>query len=1063
MNQGEGAAFHHYGLEDHLYSCSTEREDFRLLQSSFETDKNKYTHQTAATAMSSGHYSLHDATHSKAIITIIEKLLGEEQIRKLSPTDTWLILELAYSHDIGMYLSEEDIKDTWKTDAFLEYLIYTFENGSTDLREAAGAFLSSNYDRKTLEEALIYIQSKGLSGIGAFLRLTWYIKILATDYRRRGHAGSSAGQIPQFDESGTIHGVLIRLYQTVAECSAAHGYSKEKVFSGKLEPKADGFSFDDMHPRFATMLLRIGDLLDIDNNRFNPFVIAAFGSLPESSVPHQDKHLCITHKLVSPESIELSSDLTRLLDVCSGMEPEEKAKRIARAYKETDHWFSMIAEELQYWHEREYDFIPQDFFPKIPRLQKREIIIGEKAYSKASILKEFSVDYSRVLSIIGARNFYNNPLSCLRELVQNGFDAVKRYLQQSIKNYKNISESLDCLKNANPDLNVAISVGETELNRVKYLIFDVSDSGIGISQSSLERIQHICKYAPNQRQPVLLETAGEFGIGLHASFALTDELFYRTFSEDNLSKYQFEIEARNSGGRITILPDEIKLVEDRKTRGTDVWFWCRESLFSELMFGPAAGIGNDYVQIVSQLKAKLKEVIAPNLIPFCFNDLGSVQKLDKFISLLPQKPQTPLLPSLLAGSDYCIHDNRSCIWIKDNKYSILYSNSAYPACPVILVLDLGCSYESMKISHKGSWITGGRTDPRLRLNGLSAELHILGRTARSTVTANRDALLAEAVPVLARDLTAAFWTLLIYLAKEHQLENVEAPEVLSALACHYRVLLQTAEEPETQNLAQAAIEFLRDRLQYFERDEYYYTWNAPDGPGALEACPTALADIVCEDPVNRLWLRDNLIFPKIVGYGPAVQESSLTVSSALYQDVWESYDLAATVDAFYVLSTGSSMLKVNNLVVKYRTGTRLEPAFTDERSFALLLKAWAKQSDSPDPVQFIPAVRLPAEPPASEHPLRALAVKACDYRSYPMWKLFRSFIKMPVLFYARQFDQSADSDGADELCYSNLAERCPDYLEMLVNYSFENQIESEKYDKDAIRNAYRFLLEKLAQ
>ncbi len=45
------------------------------------------------------HYSRHDESHSKQILIIIERLLGDQQ---LTATDTWLILEFAYWHDIGM-------------------------------------------------------------------------------------------------------------------------------------------------------------------------------------------------------------------------------------------------------------------------------------------------------------------------------------------------------------------------------------------------------------------------------------------------------------------------------------------------------------------------------------------------------------------------------------------------------------------------------------------------------------------------------------------------------------------------------------------------------------------------------------------------------------------------------------------------------------------------------------------------------------------------------------------------------------------------------------------------
>lgn len=47
------------------------------------------------------HFSRHDESHSKQILVNIERLLGEN-IALLTATDTWLILEAAYWHDIGM-------------------------------------------------------------------------------------------------------------------------------------------------------------------------------------------------------------------------------------------------------------------------------------------------------------------------------------------------------------------------------------------------------------------------------------------------------------------------------------------------------------------------------------------------------------------------------------------------------------------------------------------------------------------------------------------------------------------------------------------------------------------------------------------------------------------------------------------------------------------------------------------------------------------------------------------------------------------------------------------------
>ena len=50
-----------------------------------------------------------------------------------------------------------------------------------------------------------------------------------------------------------------------------------------------------MHPRFIAALLRIGDLLDMDNNRFDMKVLAYTGKLPATSLLHFEKHKALTN------------------------------------------------------------------------------------------------------------------------------------------------------------------------------------------------------------------------------------------------------------------------------------------------------------------------------------------------------------------------------------------------------------------------------------------------------------------------------------------------------------------------------------------------------------------------------------------------------------------------------------------------------------------------------------------------------------------------------------------------------------------------------------------------
>ena len=53
-------------------------------------------------------YSQHSESHCLSILHNIECLLGEDEIRRLSPTDCFGILLTVYLHDLGMIITDED-------------------------------------------------------------------------------------------------------------------------------------------------------------------------------------------------------------------------------------------------------------------------------------------------------------------------------------------------------------------------------------------------------------------------------------------------------------------------------------------------------------------------------------------------------------------------------------------------------------------------------------------------------------------------------------------------------------------------------------------------------------------------------------------------------------------------------------------------------------------------------------------------------------------------------------------------------------------------------------------
>jgi hypothetical protein len=96
-----------YSLEQHLQTQGQNSPQFAVLYSIWTLNKKFLPNAQNAISFNFPHYSLHETSHSESIIKNIELFLGEERIKKLSPTDTWLILMSAYTHDLGMVVFNE--------------------------------------------------------------------------------------------------------------------------------------------------------------------------------------------------------------------------------------------------------------------------------------------------------------------------------------------------------------------------------------------------------------------------------------------------------------------------------------------------------------------------------------------------------------------------------------------------------------------------------------------------------------------------------------------------------------------------------------------------------------------------------------------------------------------------------------------------------------------------------------------------------------------------------------------------------------------------------------------
>lgn len=92
-------------LEDHFEELAKENPAIRDLNSLWRLFRKDLIEHLVASRSVFVHFSLHDASHSLSVIQSIERFLGEDRIKMLSATDTFMLLCCCYAHDYGMALT----------------------------------------------------------------------------------------------------------------------------------------------------------------------------------------------------------------------------------------------------------------------------------------------------------------------------------------------------------------------------------------------------------------------------------------------------------------------------------------------------------------------------------------------------------------------------------------------------------------------------------------------------------------------------------------------------------------------------------------------------------------------------------------------------------------------------------------------------------------------------------------------------------------------------------------------------------------------------------------------
>lgn len=562
-------------LEIHFEELANRYETVKELHSLWILLKKRLIEELSNSRSVFVNFSLHDSSHSQSILHAIERFLGEKRIELLSATDTFMLLVCAYAHDYGMAQAYSKIYSILGSNEFKQFLYDTGQKIESLEKEDANA----------VQNLLQYLNEHKNTML---LQDMYYSIMLAIQlYVRPSHWKGVIGIRQDFESIFQTHVKkrFIGKSEGIIELCMCHGQTMKELL--ELPPEADGMVGDDYHPRFVAAMLRLGDLLDLDNGRFPSWFIREVQKkdsiIPKLSRLHYRKHEAISHLLITDKKIEITARCNSEMD---GYE-------VAEVISDWTNWLEEECEQLvTHWND-----IAQPDFGAPPGNVEIKIYVDDMPYTASDKKMRMQMSQERVMKLLEGTSIYRNQYVGIREMIQNAVDASLIQMWNDIVQHRYLSYGLDkdVVKNGldildmfkgnrheifgKYDIMVEVIKDERVDHRKVYVV--VKDKGVGITPKEIQYIADIgSSKEKNQRikdmmrgMPKWMKPAGLFGIGLQSVFQLTDCIEFYT-RQHNLPERQIMLYSYGKNkGRIEIRdvkPNADGLYYDNALPGTNV-------------------------------------------------------------------------------------------------------------------------------------------------------------------------------------------------------------------------------------------------------------------------------------------------------------------------------------------------------------------------------------------------------------------------------------------------------------------------------------------------------------
>lgn len=443
-------------------------------------------------------YTRHDISHIDQLLKIAEWVIPSETAEAISPAE-WLMLVLAiYFHDMGMLVTKKEFDARTQNRAFKRYTQELVEKG-TEFKEADEVFLYQEYVRATHAQRI----NRWISG--------------SPDFLDEDTGGSAAAEIRKLLEH--LPPVFKRDLGKICE-----SHHLDDLDDFEKYPTCVHYGNDDkeqVNLHYIAIILRTVDLLHITSDRTPSIQFSLISPTNQKSIQEWQKQRAV-NAVMPKEPRDQSGNIDRSL-------PKDTIE-ITAYFDQPDQAeaFFGLSAYIQYMRaeiHRCYDWIQQSIRKEgteayqYPWQKVDDRKIETRGFEPNQL--SFTVDQDSILQMLVGHTLYNNSSVVIRELVQNGLDAIK--LQY-------------CIETGTSNVPSYIENGTVHVSwSAEGRCLTVSDNGTGMTISEVKNYLltvGVSKYRSDafKKKYPSFPAISRFGIGILTCFLIADDVDITTSS-----------------------------------------------------------------------------------------------------------------------------------------------------------------------------------------------------------------------------------------------------------------------------------------------------------------------------------------------------------------------------------------------------------------------------------------------------------------------------------------------------------------------------------------------------